>query len=53
MNETKGEIIDYRKLYDKSKDKPAKKIDRDFLVFEKLFAWREHEKTLGESECEK
>lgn len=50
MNETKGEIIDYRKIYDKSKDKPAKKIDRDFLFFEKLFAWREYEKALEAAE---
>ncbi|MEK4951924.1 hypothetical protein NST12_16655 [Bacillus sp. FSL W8-1127] len=50
MSETKGEIIDYRKLYDKLKDKYAKKIDRDFLFFEKLFAWREYEKALEVAE---
>lgn len=44
MNETKGEVIDYRKLYDRLKDRPAKKMDREFLIFCKLFEWREHEK---------
>lgn len=26
------------------KDRPAKRMDREFLIFCKLFEWREHEK---------
>lgn len=44
MNETKGEVIDYRKLYDQLKNRRAAKMDREFLIFSKLFEWREHEK---------
>ncbi|QPA33408.1 hypothetical protein [Thermaerobacillus caldiproteolyticus] len=44
MNETRGQVIDYLKLYEQLKDKPAKTIDRDFRIFKKLFDWREHEK---------
>jgi hypothetical protein len=36
MSETKGQVIDYRKLYDKLKDRPAEKIDREFLIFSQI-----------------